>query len=715
MALRARGPLRHAARPWPRTSSGGWPTSRSPPGASPGRCGPAAGWSATARFVGAVAIAAPVAIVSLSTIVAHERLTQQTARREQPRAGGGQPGRDSSRKRAEEREDMALKAIDNYRKVVEVEPGPLDPVRPQAAPAATAGRTTGLLSPVQGGPGSRNERAVAAHGARRQVDARPNFALAWLNAESGTPVDALKSYQEAVDILEPVVDRTNDRFHRRDLAMVYNNLGNLQVDIGRFDEARTTHEKALALRQGLARERPDDMATLCDLSYSEHNLGWLDSKVGRPESALAHYREPSRCGRRSSSDSEAGRPPGRAGGSLSNMGWVIASTGRKNEARDVYRRGVDELEKCVAEQPNVVCFRSNLAQTLCGLGEQLEGNDAGRLRQGPVARRGDRRRGANRPPLPIRSGHDPDACRKPRPQLQGLRRGRRFAAAGRRPWRGIRADDLPEMVPYQLALANSLSHLGLTLVDADRPAEGLALHERAKGVYEALLRKNPADIGVASMLAGALNNAAIALTKLGRHEEAVRVLHEAIARDARLPRARPQDGAIPAMVEQSLHEPGQVAPRPRAEGRGARRVAHAVRAARAVAPRAAGCGHPLQRRLRNGPVRAADRPGQARDGADSRRARRATSIRRPRRRGVPPRASPTASPTSPCSSGTRTSTRSATAPTSSACWLRQWTGTFRPIHSRRPGELFDKLRYPESDLARGSTLPGESECSWLPS
>ena len=38
--------------------------------------------------------------------------------------------------------------------------------------------------------------------------------------------------------------------------MVYNNLGNLQVDIGRFDEARTTHEKALALREGLVRERP---------------------------------------------------------------------------------------------------------------------------------------------------------------------------------------------------------------------------------------------------------------------------------------------------------------------------------------------------------------------------------------------------------------------------------------------------------------------------
>ena len=61
---------------------------------------------------------------------------------------------------------------------------------------------------------------------------------------------------------------------------------------------------------------------------------------------------------------------------LNNMGWVIASTGRKNEARDVYRRGVALLEQCVADQPNVVSFRSNLAQILCSLGELLEGNDA---------------------------------------------------------------------------------------------------------------------------------------------------------------------------------------------------------------------------------------------------------------------------------------------------------------------------------------------------
>ena len=87
------------------------------------------------------------------------------------------------------------------------------------------------------------------------------------------------------------------------------------------------------------------------------------------------------------------------------------------------------------------------------------------------------------------------------------------------------------MVPYQLDLANSLSHLGLTLVDADRPADALPLYERATGVYEEILRKNPTDIAATSLLAGAQNNSAMALAKLGRHEQAIKVLGEAITHE----------------------------------------------------------------------------------------------------------------------------------------------------------------------------------------
>ena len=130
-------------------------------------------WLARNRsLVGAVAIAAPVAIVSLSTIVAHERLTNgQLAANNRELAAANQIA-DPLPQSGRGTRGHGLEGDRQLSRRRRIEPGPLDPVRPQAAPPAPAGRATGLLSPVQGGPGSREERTLAACGARRQVDAR---------------------------------------------------------------------------------------------------------------------------------------------------------------------------------------------------------------------------------------------------------------------------------------------------------------------------------------------------------------------------------------------------------------------------------------------------------------------------------------------------------------------------------------------------------------
>jgi eukaryotic-like serine/threonine-protein kinase len=482
-------------------------------------------------LVGAVVIAAPVAIVSLSTIVAHETLTNgQLARNNRELAAANQAAM-MSRARAEERENMALKAIDNYRDVVETTPELLTRADLKPLRQRLLDEPLGFYRLLKQALVREMSEPSPPAGLDDKL-MRANFALAWLNAESGSPVDALKSYQEAVDILKPVVDRTEDPFKRRDLAMVYNNLGNLQVEIGRFDDARTTHEKALALREGLVRKSPDNAGWLFDLSYSEHNLGWLDGKAGRPDSALAHYRraaelrekivemDPKQVGRRAELAS-----------TLNNLGWVIASTGRKNEARDVYRRGVALLEQCVSDQPNVVSFRYSLAAILCAFGEVLSGADA-RASFAKAQELGEAIV-AEVPTVPryrselattlMLAGN---LARNLKNYDEAVVLHEKAVVLGE-----ALARDHPEMVPYQLSLANSLSHFGLTLVDAGRAGDALPMHERAIGVYESLLRKNPADIGIASLLAGAQNNSAMALAKLGRHEQAIKVLGEAITHE----------------------------------------------------------------------------------------------------------------------------------------------------------------------------------------
>ena len=123
-------------------------------------------------LVGAVAIAAPVAIVSLSTIVAHERLTNgQLAANNRELAAANQAAI-RSRTRAEEREDMALKAIDNYRNVVESNPdlltrSDLKPLRQRLLDAPL-----GFYRQFKEALVREKSEPSPPVGARRQVDAR---------------------------------------------------------------------------------------------------------------------------------------------------------------------------------------------------------------------------------------------------------------------------------------------------------------------------------------------------------------------------------------------------------------------------------------------------------------------------------------------------------------------------------------------------------------
>ena len=140
-------------------------------------------------LVGALAAGAPVAIVSLSTIVAHERLTNgQLAANNLELAMSNQIAL-KSRTRAEQREDMALKAIDNFRDVLAMNPdlltrSDLTPLRERLLEAPQAfyrqfKQVLELEKADASPPAGLDEKLV-----------RANFALAWLNAESGTAGNA---------------------------------------------------------------------------------------------------------------------------------------------------------------------------------------------------------------------------------------------------------------------------------------------------------------------------------------------------------------------------------------------------------------------------------------------------------------------------------------------------------------------------------------------
>lgn len=77
----------------------------------------------------------------------------------------------------------------------------------------------------------------------------------------GRAEDAINLFQMAREIYERLLPPTDDR-----LAGLYNNMGLALVDLGRFREAETLYEKALALLSVLPQKEPEQAITYLNLA-----------------------------------------------------------------------------------------------------------------------------------------------------------------------------------------------------------------------------------------------------------------------------------------------------------------------------------------------------------------------------------------------------------------------------------------------------------------
>ena len=108
----------------------------------------------------------------------------------------------------------------------------------------------------------------------------------------------LNALPEAIAIYEKLIklDPTNPRY-RRDLAEAYNSQATSQKDPSKVAEVLEAHRKALALREGLVREFPDDPEARNNLGGTLNNLGVVLNGQGHQQDALAMYRPGGRAGR----------------------------------------------------------------------------------------------------------------------------------------------------------------------------------------------------------------------------------------------------------------------------------------------------------------------------------------------------------------------------------------------------------------------------------
>ncbi len=119
------------------------------------------------------------------------------------------------------------------------------------------------------------------------ADASPDswdacFALAYYNQTLNRRDQALAAYLRALEIARRSANRTS-------LANTLNNLGILDQDQNRMEEARTAFEEALTIRRQLAQQDPE--THLPYVATTLNNLGRLHAAQSRMEEARVAYEE----------------------------------------------------------------------------------------------------------------------------------------------------------------------------------------------------------------------------------------------------------------------------------------------------------------------------------------------------------------------------------------------------------------------------------------
>jgi serine/threonine protein kinase len=208
------------------------------------------------------------------------------ANRERARAHRAMVEVEAQRRRAEEREQMAIDAVKRFRDAVVDEPvlknmPALEPLRKK------------LLKEPLSFFKSLREQLQADSDTKAEALKRLGKSatdLAQVNDQIGDKEDALRAAKESLLTRERLArDNPSSTDVQADLAESYNTIGKLQLATGRVAEATQSLERSRAILERLVRENPSVARFLGDLATSYHNIGVLEQKSGKHAEALATF------------------------------------------------------------------------------------------------------------------------------------------------------------------------------------------------------------------------------------------------------------------------------------------------------------------------------------------------------------------------------------------------------------------------------------------
>jgi tetratricopeptide (TPR) repeat protein len=343
--------------------------------------------------------------------------------------------------------------------------------------------------------------------------------LSVLLSEGGRFPEALTSAEEAVAIYRELAAADREA-HLSELTTALAGLSNRLMEAGRFEDALEVSEEALRERRALA--AVDAASHLPELALTLNNISTLVGRLGRRREALEFGAETVAIWRRLVGEGKNGNRPDLAM-ALNNFSVVHAELGEYEEALAAAAEAVEIRRQLVAEdvghQSDLALALSNMSAVLGNLGREESSLEMIEEAVGyyRLLVEGD----------PLKYTRDlASALGNLSNRLNGLGRGEESLVAGQETvstYELLARRDAVENLPY---LALSLGNLAVVLDDLGRGEEALHACRRAVALHRALAAQYPARHR--PDLADALNTLSAIFGKLERIHEALGAAGEAV-------------------------------------------------------------------------------------------------------------------------------------------------------------------------------------------
>jgi serine/threonine-protein kinase len=433
-------------------------------------------------------LATAVAVLIVAALAAGLVASQQTAfardiGRKNTELTNANRALDLERKKAEEREEMAIDAVKRFGDAVSKNPALKNNRGLESLRKELLREPLNFLKTLRDQLQSSRDTQTKSLG--RLASAA--FDLALLTAEIGDKQDALRALEESLALWErlarknPTAADVQSRW-----AKAYHNIGVLQGDSGHPEHALASLGRALEIQERLATANPSVKEYQSDLGRHHHSIGLLQSAMGHPEEALASYGRALEIRQRLARENpNVTEYQNNLAKTHNNIGGVEYEAGHPDEALASYRAALRIEQRLARANPTVTEYQSDLAKHL--------GNIA---------------------ILEHDTGHTEEALASLRSAIEIQER---------------LAHDYPSVTEYQQDLAMSHDNIAHLESQLGHSEQALPQYRRALDILERLVREHPTETGYQSAVADTHNNLGLLEQGEGRSERALASFRAALA------------------------------------------------------------------------------------------------------------------------------------------------------------------------------------------